>query len=185
MKNVNLESTRKNTKTLISIAAMTLLLFLGFNVNAQDDNAKRKSPHTKVTQNLDSGASVIISYGQPAIKGRTIGKDLEPKEGKVWRTGADEATTFEINKAVKVNGQELPSGKYSFFTLVENGEWTLIFNKTAEQWGAYDYKSKEDILRVKVKPQTGSFSEKLTFTIDKNGQIKLLWGDISVGFKVE
>jgi hypothetical protein len=185
MKNVNVQSNRKNLKTLISVTAMTLFLFLGFNANAQDDNAKRKSPHTVVSQTIASGAALSISYGQPSVKGRTIGKDLEPKEGKVWRTGADEATTFETSKALKVSGQALPAGKYSLFTLVEKGEWVLIFNKTAEQWGAYDYKAKDDVLRVKVKPQTGSFSEKLTFTIDPKGQIKLLWGDILVAFIVE
>jgi hypothetical protein len=172
-------------KKTTSVFALAFLMLVSFSAVAQKDKSKRKSPPTSVTQAITSGATITINYGQPSVKGRTIGKDLEPKEGTVWRTGADECTVFETSKAVKVNGQDLAAGKYGFFTLVQKGEWIIIFNKTAEQWGAYDYKEKDDALRIKVKPETGPFSEKLTFTIDANGQINILWGDNKVGFKVE
>ncbi len=105
--------------------------------------------------------------------------------GKVWRTGANEATTFEVNKAVKVEGKELPAGKYALFTIAGDDEWTIIFNKTANQWGAFKYNESDDALRVKVKPSKApQFAEKMTFNVDKNGTVTLLWGDKKVDFKV-
>ena len=105
--------------------------------------------------------------------------------GKVWRTGANEATVFEVSKPVKVEGKELPAGKYALFTIAGDNEWTIIFNKKSDQWGAYDYKEADDALRVKVKPgKAEQFAEKLTFNVNKDGTVTLLWGDRKVGFKV-
>jgi len=165
---------------LLALATTSMLLASG-----QDDKSKRPSPPAQAKQTLASGAVVTIDYSQPSVKGRTIGKDLEPMAGKVWRTGANEATVFQVTKAVKVEGKDLPAGKYSLFTVANEGEWTIIFNKTANQWGAFDYKEADDALRVKVKPgKAAPFAEKMTFNVDKNGTVTLLWGDIKVDFKV-
>jgi Protein of unknown function (DUF2911) len=172
-------------KNFLSLSLLTICMFTNFNASAQKGNEKRKSPHTTVKQTLASGAEISFFYGQPQVKGRTIGKDLEPKDGKVWRTGADEATVFETSKPVKINGQDLPAGKYSFFTIAEKDIWTLVFNKTWDQWGSYEYKEKEDALRVQTKVTKGTFTEKLTFSIDSTGKAFLLWGDNSVGFRIE
>ena len=153
---------------------------------AQADKSKRPSPPAEVSQTLASGAVVTINYSQPSVKGRVIGKDLEPKEGEVWRTGANEATIFETTKDIKVQGSVLPQGKYSLFTISGKDEWTIIFNKVWSQWGAYEYKMSEDALRVKVKPtKAATFAEKMTFTIDKAGAVTLLWGDNQVSFTIE
>lgn len=169
------------------LAAVCSLLLIFNNANAQDnDKSKRPSPPATVTQTLASGATVKIDYSQPSVKGRVIGKDVEPKEGVVWRTGANEATVFEVSKDVKINGQSLPAGKYGLFSLSGKDEWTIIFNKVWDQWGAYDYKDAQDVLRIKVKPgKADPFSEKMTFTIDKNGTVRLTWGDILVSFEVK
>jgi len=144
------------------------------------------SPPAFVVQTLTNGTVVSIDYSQPSVKGRTIGKDLEPMAGKVWRTGANEATVFEINKDAKVEGQALKAGKYGLFTIMNGDEWTIIFNKTWNQWGAFDYKEADDVLRVKVKGgKTKSFSEKMTFAINKNGTVSLMWGDKEADFKVQ
>ncbi len=165
---------------LLAVSLTTMLFACG-----QDDKSKRPSPPAQAKETLASGAVVTIDYGQPSVKGRTIGKDLEPMPGKVWRTGANEATTFDVSKAVKVEGKDLPAGKYSLFTIAGDGEWTIIFNKNANQWGAYSYKESEDALRVKVKPsKAAQFAEKMTFNVDKNGTVTLLWGDTKVDFKV-
>ena len=165
---------------LLAVATASVLLASG-----QDDKSKRPSPPAQAKQTLASGAVVTIDYTQPSVKGRTIGKDLEPMAGKVWRTGANEATVFDVSKAVKVEGKDLPAGQYSLFTVANEGEWTIIFNKTAKQWGAYEYKEADDALRVKVKPgKAAQFAEKMTFNVDKNGTVTLLWGDIKVDFKV-
>jgi hypothetical protein len=87
---------------------------------------------------------------------------------------------------VKVEGKDLPAGKYAFFTLSNGSDWTLIFNKTAKQWGAYDYKQADDALRVNVKSKKAkAFSEKLTYTISKAGDVTLHWGDTETSFKVQ
>lgn len=165
---------------LLAIVSSSLLLSCG-----QEDKSKRPSPPALVKETIASGATVTIDYSQPSVKGRTIGKDLEPLPGKIWRTGANEATVFEISKAVKVEGKDLPAGKYALFTIANSDEWTIIFNKTWKQGGTSNYKEADDALRVKVKPgKAEQFAEKMTFIIDKNGTVSLLWGDIKVDFIV-
>ena len=176
-------------KKICFVAVITALIFTTFKVSAQDgeDKSKRPSPPAKVSEKIKSGAIISIDYSQPSVKGRTIGKDLEPMDGKVWRTGANEATVFETDKAVKINGQALPAGKYGLFSIAgEKGEWTMIFNKTWKQWGAFKYNPAEDQLRVKVKSaQSKTLTEKMTFNIDESGSVSLLWGKEVVRFQVD
>ena len=162
------------------------VLFISFAACGQPDKSKRPSPPALAKETINSGVTIMIDYSQPSVKGRTIGKDLEPMDGKVWRTGANEATVFEINKDVKVEGKALAAGKYGLFTIVNGDEWTIIFNKTWKQTGAFNYKEADDVLRVKVKGEmTKIFSEKMTFVINKNGKVSLLWGDRQVEFTVK
>ena len=159
------------------------VLFISIGVFGQNPPA---SPPAKVSETTAKGTTITINYIQPSVKGRTIGKDLEPMEGKVWRTGANKATVFEVNKDVKVEGQALAAGKYGLFTLVNGDEWTIIFNKTWDQWGAFNYKDADDALRVKVKGgKAKAFSEKMTFAVNKNGTVSLMWGDKQADFKVQ
>ena len=159
------------------------VLFISVGVFGQNPPA---SPPAKASETIESGAVITISYSQPSVKGRTIGKDLEPMEGKVWRTGANKATVFEVSKDVKVEDKALAAGKYALFTIVNGDEWTIIFNKTADQWGAFNYKEADDALRVKVKGDNAkAFSEKMTFAVDKKGKVSLMWGDKQVDFKVK
>ena len=176
----------KKVFAILSIAGM-LLTTTGLSAqDKKEDKSKRPSPPSKVSEKISSGAAISIDYSQPSIKGRTIGKDLEPKGDAVWRTGANEATIFETDKAVTVNGKALPAGKYSLFTIAGKDEWTVIFNKTWNQWGAYDYKQADDALRVKAKATMATTSaEKLTFTIAKDGNVGLLWGNHKVNFAVK
>jgi Protein of unknown function (DUF2911) len=173
-------------KKIISFAVLVSGLLVTLSAQAQEDKSKRPSPPAMVKQELASGAIISIDYSQPSVKGRTIGKDLEPKDGAVWRTGANEATVFETSKAVKAGGKDLPAGKYALFTISGKDSWTIIFNKTWNQWGAYDYKQADDALRITAKPEKApAFAEKMTFTIDKNGAVTLLWGGNKVAFTVE
>ena len=152
----------------------------------QADKSQRPSTPALVKEILNNGATVSFDYSQPAVKGRTIGTDLEPMEGKVWRTGANEATIFEADKDVKIEDQPLPAGKYGLFSIMNGDEWTIIFNKTWKQWGAFTYKEADDALRVKVKSiKSPQFSERMTFLVGKDGKITLLWGDIEVDFMVK
>jgi len=166
------------------IPMLTLALTVAFAACSQ---SKPASPPASVSQTTDDGITIKIDYSQPSVKGRTIGKDLEPKAGTVWRTGANKATTFEVNKDVEIEGEKLPAGKYSLFTLVDaDGNWTLILNKVADQWGAFKYDESQDALRVKMDAErTENFTETMTFEIDKEGEVTLLWGNDKASFEVE
>lgn len=168
------------------LLAFTLFaaLLVGNSVSAQVDKSKRLSPPAKVSETLNNGVVVTIDYSQPSLKNRTIGKDIAPF-GKIWRTGANEATVFEVNKNVTIEGKALPAGKYSLYTIPGENEWTIIFNKTWDQWGTV-YKEELDQLRVSVKPETTeSPKEQLTFMISKNGEVSIEWGKTEVEFEVK
>jgi len=163
---------------LLTFSIMAILF-----VNAQ---GAPKSPLATTKAELSSGAIINITYSQPSVKGRKIGKDLEPLPGQVWRTGANKATVFEVSKDVTVEGKALPAGKYALFTLVDGNEWSIIFNKVWDQWGAFKYKQADDILRVSVKAEKADpFAETLNITAAKDGVVTILWGDNKVNFTVK
>ncbi len=157
---------------------MGLLLLASLNSAAQKDKSKRPSPPATASQKIGE-TTININYSQPSVKGRTIGVDLEPMMDKVWRAGANEATVFETDKDILVQGKVLPKGKYGFFVLVQAGNsWTLIFNKTWDQWGAFKYNEAVDVLRVTADSgKSEAFSETLAYKIDATGIIHILWGD--------
>ena len=173
-------------KKIISISLLLSVLLAGTGVYGQQDKSKRKSPPATVTQKIKSGATLTIEYSQPSVGGRTIGDNLEPKQGQVWRMGANEATTFEIDKPVKVNGQELAAGKYSVFGLQEGEKFSIMFNTEWKIWGTqYDANKEKTVLTIPAKlTKTETSQELLTYTIDKDGTVKLLWGDRIIEFKV-
>ncbi len=175
-------------KKLMTIAILVSGMIASTSVKAQDteDKSKRPSPPAKVSQKIASGATITIDYSQPSVKGRTIGKDLEPMAGQVWRTGANEATVFETDKDLTVDGKKLPAGKYGLFTIFNGEDATVIFNKTWKQWGAFKYNEANDALRVKADVENASApSEKMTFMVSPDGKVDLMWGDKKMEFEVE
>jgi hypothetical protein len=169
-------------KKFLFLSLFATTLFAAVESCAQQDKSKRPSPPA-VLNYTNNGVNITMEYSQPSLKGRTIGKELAPF-GQVWRTGANEATTFEVNKDVTIEGQPLPAGKYSVYSIPGEDEWTIIFNKTWKQWGTV-YKQEEDALRVKVKPSKAeTTSEQMTFNT-KGDKILLHWGDTQVGFTVK
>lgn len=148
-----------------------------------EDKSQRPSPPASTTANVD-GVNVTIDYSSPAVKGRKIWGDLIPY-GKVDRTGANEATVFSVDKDVQVNGELLPAGQYSLFTIPTEGDWTVIFNKVAEQWGAYDYDPAEDALRITVTPEkSDSFNERLELKVNDDGTVRYHWENVTFSFNV-
>ena len=124
------------------------------------------------------GVSVTVQYSSPAVKGRTIYGDLVPYD-KVWRTGANEATTFEFGSDVLINEEELAAGKYSLFTIPTETNWTVIFNQVWKQWGT-KYDASKDVLLVELPAEaTEATTEDLQFTIEEEG-IRFSWEKISV-----
>ncbi len=149
----------------------------------EDDKSQRPSPPASTTANIN-GINVTIDYSAPAVKGRSVWGDLVPY-GKVDRTGANEATVFSVDKNVLINGEPLAAGQYALFTIPTETDWTLIFNKEAEQWGAYDYKESEDALRVTITPQmVDEFKERLEFKVMENGSVIYHWDKLTFSFTV-
>jgi Protein of unknown function (DUF2911) len=156
--------------------------------HAQTDKSKRPSPPAKVSQVINTGTTVSIDYSQPSVKGRTIGKDLEPLKDQVWRMGANEATVFEVDKDVTIEGNKLPAGKYSIWGVVrDNNDFNIIFNKDWDFWGTkYNEHRDSDVMSIVVKSRPlVTPIEKLTYTIDPSGKVTLLWGNMAVDFHVQ
>ncbi|RTL53315.1 MAG: DUF2911 domain-containing protein [Sphingobacteriales bacterium] len=169
-------------KKLILFSTLFSTVFISLQACAQD-KSKRPSPPATVTTTTNSGVTIQIDYSQPAIKGRTIGIDIAPF-GAIWRTGANEATVFQVNKDVMIDGKALKAGKYSLYSIPGANGWTIILNKSWNQWGTI-YNQKDDVMRIQVKPMQHALTERMTFTINKSGEVALLWGNIQVGFMVK
>jgi hypothetical protein len=173
-------------KYFFSAIVFSFSLLVATAVHAQQDKSKRASPPAQVSEKIKSGATITIDYSQPSLKGREIGSSVEPMKNQVWRMGANEATVFQTDKDVTIDGQKLPAGKYSLFGLWDDKGYTLIFNKAYQIWGTqYKDHEKEDALRVAANVKTtGKVQEKLTYTIDKSGLVSLLWGNMDISFNV-
>lgn len=137
-----------------------LTLFAGFSF-AQALMPQPSSGQT-VIQDLGLG-KITLNYSRPDAKGREIFGALVPY-GEVWRTGANSATSITFTDEVSFAGKQVPAGTYSLFTIPNQNEWTVILNKTAQQWGAYSYKAEEDVVRVNVKVENANTKIE-TFTI--------------------
>lgn len=170
---------------LITFCMVYIFTSLAF---AQDYLKKiRVSPKAEVMQVVGL-TQINISYSRPGVKGRKIWGNLVPYN-KVWRAGADEATKITFSKEVKIEGKKLGAGSYSFFVIPNKKEWTVIFNKVADQWGAFEYNEAEDVLRLKVKPKTAEFEEWLKYdfirTRDYSANFSLHWEKQKVVLKLE
>lgn len=132
---------------------------------------------------------ISVKYSSPAVKGRKVWGELVPY-GQVWRTGANEATTITFSKDVTVEGQKLAAGTYSLFTIPGDKEWTIVFNKTAKQWGHFKYDQAQDALRVKVKPVAAkAMNERMKIDVQPKGKmagvVTIMWENLAVPFNVK
>tara|TARA_Y100000385_G_scaffold9429_1_gene9848 strand:- start:744 stop:1244 length:501 start_codon:yes stop_codon:yes gene_type:complete len=160
-----------------------LLSFFIITVNFAVGQSAKASPRESVTGKINT-ATISIDYGSPSVKGRKIWGGLVPFD-KIWRAGANEATTFETNKDLVVGGKKLPSGKYSLFIIPNEKKCVVIFNTKANQWGAYNYDQDLDQLRVEVFPKEESKStEKLLFLV-KNNTVALLWDNWEIALDIK
>ena len=166
---------------------LVVLLVLSFvTVSLAQLDLPRPSPNSSVMQYVGI-TKVKITYSSPGVKGRKIWGGLVPYD-KVWRTGANNATEMHFSTNVKINGQSLPAGKYSFFTIPGDTEWTVIFNSRTDIEGL-DYQWDADVLKLKVRPETGGFRERMTFLIENNtndgADIVLQWEKLRLVLKME
>jgi len=186
---------RDISKSFLLFSVLLLSLLLISSANAQNKNPVVKvSPVASVSQTVGF-TDVTINYCRPGVKGRKIWGGLVPYN-KVWRAGANAATKFTFSKDVTINGNKLVAGSYAFFALPTQNEWTLIFNKVADQWGLdYDKNKDKDVLKINVKPVEHNFQEWLEYNfsnmdVQKAGMknsanVNLDWEKLRVSFKIE
>ncbi len=180
------------------LAGLGFALLSLVNMSADEVMAQRgprPSPGAMVKQRIGF-TDVTVTYHRPGVKDRDIWGGLVPYN-QVWRAGANEATFIEFSDDVKVNGQALPAGKYSFFTIPGEKEWTLIFNKATKRpgsdrdlWGLmYDGVKDQDALRLTVKPEAAPFQERLIYISsnpsETSSDVTLWWAKLKVSFMVE
>ena len=167
--------------------AAALLLAAGAAFAQQQLDLPRPSPNAWVSQ-MVGVTKVTITYSRPGVKGRKIWGGLVPY-GEVWRSGANENTTISFSTPVKVEGHELPAGTYGLQTIPTAGDWTVIFSKDANEWGAFSYKQADDALRIQAKPRPAEFRERLAFDFDDvtdtSAKVVLHWEKLEVPFTVE
>lgn len=169
----------------INLIAFFVLIF-SLNAVAQI-NLPRESQRQEIIQTVgDTRISVV--YYRPNVKDRKIWDGLE-KYGAVWRTGANENTTFETSNDVKINGQLLPKGKYGLHTIPNKDEWTIIFNKVNNEWGSYNYDQKQDALRVTAKPATANLQETMAISFENvkanTSDVVIAWERVKVPFTID
>jgi hypothetical protein len=109
-------------------------------------------PVLKIQDKATEPLMARVIYSRPQKEGRTIFGELV-ELGKVWRLGANEATEIELYRDVRVKDKKLPKGRYSLYAIPTEAQWTLIFNKDTDSWGAFKYDEKKDVLRVNVPVQ--------------------------------
>ncbi len=146
------------------------------------------SPRDSVSGTVD-GSTIKINYGSPSVRGRKIFGGLEAN-GKNWRAGANQMTTFETSKDIQVEGKTLPAGKYSLFATPGETDWTIIFNSVNNKWGFKNDGSANDdpakdvlVVTVKSKP-TKALVERLVYRINKKG-FSLIWENTEVPVMVK
>jgi hypothetical protein len=159
-----------------------LLLTMVSALSVFGQTGQRKSPHDTLTSE-----NATITYGRPYKNGREIFGGLE-KYGKVWRLGADEATTITFNKDVKIAGKPVKAGKYSMFAIPNENEWTIILNGEPNQWGAYAYEKNQEknVARFNLPVQKlDQPVEQLTMRFEGDKAVAVAWDRTQVSIPIE
>jgi hypothetical protein len=151
------------------------------------DKSKRPSPPGTAEVTLKN-KKITIDYSRPSLKGRKVGQELAPY-GKVWRTGANEATALNTEIDLNIGGAKVPAGKYTLYTLPSEGTWKLIINKQTGQWGT-QYDESQDLARVDMKKTALPQSvEQFTISFDKKNDntanLNLDWENTRVSVEIK
>jgi len=171
-------------KKLLLLSAASFIIF---STEAQQLNTPQPSPTANIKQNF-ALSNIEISYSRPGVKGRKVFGDLVPY-GKVWRTGANNATTITFGEEVTVGGTKVPAGKYGLLTIPAQDEWTIIISKQTNVTSPADYKQDQDVARVKAKPATMPFAiETFMISVDditgSSCNIGMGWENTWVSFPI-
>ena len=171
--------------TLITTLTFAFIMLLTINVNAQKFNGIDKSivdiAYYKTDRN--SPPLVKVVYGRPLKKGRAVFGGLVPY-GKVWRTGANEASEIKFYSDTKVGDKIVKAGTYSLFTIPGEKEWTIIINSDIDVWGAYSYNPSADVARITVPATTGDKSLEAFSIAFSKGNMHLGWDTARVAVPI-
>lgn len=169
-------------KFFFSVCAAFALL------TAEAQTVKTPAPSPTQTIKQDFGVSTVeLIYSRPSLRNRQLFVDLAPY-GKVWRTGANNATRLKFADDVTIGGQPLKAGEYALFTIPNQDSWEIIINKGSANWGT-DYKQADDVLRFSVKPMKMDQSME-TFTMQfanlkqNSTELHLMWGKTAVAIPI-
>jgi hypothetical protein len=169
------------------IAITVLFVFALCFMSSAQDKSKRPSPPEQAQCKFSDGKTITVDYSSPRAKGRKIFGELVPY-GQVWRTGANEATTFVTTTAVSAEGRDVPAGNYTIFTVPEQNKWTLIVNKKTGEWGIpYKYES-EELVRIPMSvSKTSAPVENFTIQFDQGGNactLNISWEETQASVKL-
>jgi hypothetical protein len=169
------------------IVFLSIILYTISGLQAQQFQTPRPSPKASVSQTVGV-TEITIHYCRPGVKDRVIWGELVPFN-QVWRTGANEVTSITFSDPVKVNGNKLETGTYGIHTVPNKDEWEIIFSGDTKIGGSATFNKEKETLRIKVKPETAEFQERLIFTFvnvtDNSALINLIWEKLKVSFMIE
>jgi len=168
-------------------ACVALALFLISSTASAQGGGAQASPRDSVKTKI-AGANISINYGSPSVKDRKIWGGLVPYD-KLWRAGANQATTFVTDKDIMVEGKKLPAGKYTLFATPGEKEWKITFNSETGQWGikrdgTANEDPAKDVLVVSVKPKAAPMTERLKYTASASG-FSLIWEKVEVPVSIK
>ena len=171
-------------KLITTIAVFVFAIVLSNDAFAQKFPKLDKSPADIVLyprRGADKVAKIV--YSRPQLKGRSLSQ-LAPN-GKVWRTGANEASQITFYKDVTFGGKSVKAGTYSLFTIPGESEWTIIINSATNDWGAFSYSESKDVARVKASVKKAKSTIEAFSIAMGGGNLSLGWGDVVVSVPVK
>ena len=159
---------------LIAVSLFAVAMFASAQMNMSDDKSKRPSPPASAACKFSDGKTIKIDYSSPRAKGRKIFGEASEKAlvpyGQIWRTGANDATTFVTDTNLNVGGKAVPAGNYTIFTVPKADAWLLVISKKTGEWGTDYPGEKEDLVRVPMTvSKTSAPVENFTIAFDQAG----------------
>ncbi len=159
---------------LIVVSLFAVATLASAQMNMSDDKSKRPSPPASAACKFSDGKTIKIDYSSPRAKGRKIFGEASEKAlvpyGQIWRTGANDATTFVTDTNVTVGGKAVPAGSYTIFTVPKADAWSLVISKKTGEWGTDYPGEKEDLVRVPMTvSKTSAPVENFTIAFDQAG----------------
>jgi Protein of unknown function (DUF2911) len=159
---------------LIAVSLFAVAMFASAQMNMSDDKSKRPSPPASAACKFSDGKTIKIDYSSPRAKGRKIFGEASEKAlvpyGQIWRTGANDSTTFVTDANLNVGGKAVPAGSYTIFTVPKADAWSLVISKKTGEWGTDYPGEKEDLVRVPMTvSKTSAPVENFTIAFDQAG----------------